>query len=127
MEEPMEKAKIEKYKKVLLTLKTQILSGGVLKIASDLHTSPEDLSEEGDLANNVIHQEISFNIKNRELKKLREIEEALDRIESNCFGECDDCGEEISEKRLNTQPWTTLCIHHAEERERENLVKKLAW
>lgn len=122
----MNKAKLEKYKKQLLTLKSQILSGGFLKSSEDLYISSEDLAEEGDLANNVIQQQVSFNIRNRELAKLRQIEEALDRIENNCFGECDDCGEEISEKRLDTQPWASLCITHAEEREREQVVKKLA-
>lgn len=122
----MKKAKLEEYKKKLLNLKTQILSGGLLRSNSDLHISSEDLAEEGDLANNVIHQQVSFNMRNRELNKLRQIEEALDRIEQNCYGECDDCGEEISEKRLNTQPWATLCITHAEEREREQVAKKTA-
>ena len=58
-------------------------------------------------------------MRDRELTKLRAIEEALMRIEDGTYGMCEDCEEEIGEKRLRNQPWTTLCITHAEERERE--------
>ncbi|MCK5074373.1 MAG: TraR/DksA family transcriptional regulator [Bacteriovoracaceae bacterium] len=115
----MDKTKLEKYKKILLEQKTKILSGGHLRSSEDLHISQDDLAEEGDLANSVINQQISFNIRHRELVKLRLIEEALDRIETGTYGYCEECEEKISEKRLSTQPWTTLCITHAEERERE--------
>ncbi len=44
------------------------------------------------------------------LGKLRQIEEALRRIEEGLYGVCQDCGEEISAKRLAAVPWARLCI-----------------
>lgn len=35
---------------------------------------------------------------------------ALRRLDSNEFGYCDDCGEEIGEKRLMLNPTVTRCI-----------------
>ncbi len=115
----MDKAKLNEYKNLLLKAKMKILNAGVLNKTDDLAVSSDDLSDEADLASSVITQQVSFNIRDRELQKLRLIEEALMRIEEGTYGLCEDCDEEIGEKRLKNQPWTTLCITHAEERERE--------
>jgi DnaK suppressor protein len=115
----MKKEQLDYFKSVLLKQKMQILNGGVLRSSEDLYVSTDDLPDEADLATNVINQQISFNMRERELKKLRDIEEALVRVDNGTFGLCEDCDEEIPQKRLEMQPWTTLCIEHAEEREKE--------
>ena len=107
------------FKKVLLDAKNQIINHGLLTTKEDLHISPDDLADETDLASSVINQQVTFNIRKRELEKLRHIELALQRIDDGTYGECEECGEFIGKKRLMNQPWATLCIVHAEERERE--------
>src|SRR5210317_1280721 len=116
----MKKKELENYKNLLLKMKANILNGGILRSQEGLTIASEDLAEDGDIANSVINQEISFNMKQRELIKLRNIEEALQRIENGTFGVCEECDEPIKAKRLENQPWTTLCIVHAEDKEREN-------
>lgn len=115
----MDQSAVDKFKAKLLKLKMEILNGGIINSKADLHVSQDDLADETDLASNVIAQQISFSIREREIRKLRLIEQALQRVEEGGFGECEDCGEDIEHKRLENQPWTTLCIVHAEERERE--------
>ena len=115
----MTKSELEDHKMRLLQLRNTILNGGILTSAEDLTVSPDDLHDETDLATSVINQQVTFNIRSRELRKLRMIEAALQRIEEGAYGSCDDCDEEIGNKRLRNQPWTNLCIIHAEERERE--------
>lgn len=112
------------YKNLLLQMKTKILNGGILRSTEDLHISQEDLSDEADLAASVINQQVTFEIRAKEIAKLKAIEEALFRIEMGTYGECDECGEPIGHKRLLTQPWATLCITHAEELEREQRFLK---
>ncbi len=119
-EERVEKAKLEKFKELLLKLKMQILNGGILRSNDDLTVSSDDLSDEADLASSVINQQVTFNMRHRELEKLKAIDEALYKIENGTYGHCEECDEEIFEKRLENQPWTVLCITHAEEKEREN-------
>jgi DnaK suppressor protein len=116
----MTKAQLKELKEVLLKKKTEILNGGILTSNEDLHVSSEDLPDEADLASSVINQQISFNIRQRELDKLRAIDEALYRIDDGSYGQCEECDEEIAFKRLKTQPFTSLCITHAEEKERED-------
>lgn len=116
----MDKAKLEEFKKILLAKKEQIINSGLLSANDDLKISSDDLPDEADIASNVINQQVSFNIRHRELNKLRHIDAALDRIHKGTYGHCEECEGFIGHKRLTYQPWTTLCITHAEEKERED-------
>lgn len=115
----MEAEKLEYFKKKLLAAKAEILNGGILTSTDDLKMSTDDLPDEGDVANAVINQQVTFNIRERAMQKLRKIEDALHRISEGTYGHCEDCDEPIGAKRLENQPWAELCITHAEERERE--------
>lgn len=117
----MDEKKLNEYKELLLQHKMKILNGEQFKQNEDLCVAPEDLPDEADLAASVISQQVTFNLRHREMNKLRLIEEALMRIEDGDFGGCEECGEAIGAKRLKNQPWATLCITHAEEKEREEM------
>lgn len=115
----MNKTQIEAYKKKLLELKQQILNDSYTRDTEDLKISTDDLADEADIAASVINQQVSFGLRDRNFAKLRQIEDALYRVNSGTYGLCDECEEPISEKRLERQPFATLCITHAEELERE--------
>ncbi len=115
----MDDKKIEHFKKKLLTSRAQIINSGVLSNLEDLQIKSDDLADEADLASNTINQQVSFSIREKELVKLRRIDAALARIEEGQYGICIESGEEIEEKRLETQPWAEFCIEVAEEKERE--------
>lgn len=51
-------------------------------------------------------------------RKMEEIDLALTKLQSEQYGICEICGEEISEKRLEALPWTTKCIDCAAEMEK---------
>jgi RNA polymerase-binding protein DksA len=42
--------------------------------------------------------------------EIREIDHALRRLEDGSYGECAECGESISEQRLQALPFARLCI-----------------
>ncbi len=42
------------------------------------------------------------------------VNEALQRITTNDFGFCQQCGKEISLERLRAKPWARYCLEHAE-------------
>lgn len=114
----MDQKKLDFYKNLLLQQKEKILKNGYFKQKEDLHVAPEDLSDEADLASSVIGQQVTFQLRAKEMETLRAIDFALYRIEQGEYGCCEECGDEISEKRLSFQPWADLCITHAEEQER---------
>ena len=42
--------------------------------------------------------------------QLREVESALDRLNTGEYGACAECGTPISSKRLRALPWATCCV-----------------
>jgi len=48
------------------------------------------------------------------VEQLAEIDAALQRLELGQYGRCLDCGEPISEGRLEAMPAATLCVSCAE-------------
>ncbi len=70
------------------------------------------------------HEEfISLRLNGMEYAQLRQIEEALDRIESGDFGHCLSCERPIPAKRLEAIPWAKYCVRcqerHADKTYRE--------
>ena len=53
---------------------------------------------------------IELRTRNRYRKLLDKIEHALEKIENNEYGFCEDTGEKIGIKRLEARPVATLCI-----------------
>lgn len=53
---------------------------------------------------------INIKIQETEYKLLKAIDNALIRIENKTFGTCQECGKPIAKARLESVPWTRLCI-----------------
>lgn len=62
-------------------------------------------------------------IKDRERKLIRKIDQAILRIKEGEFGMCESCGGDISVKRLQARPVTTLCIDCKTEQEQEERTR----
>jgi DnaK suppressor protein len=54
-------------------------------------------------------------------QELRMIDAAVRRIDERAYGECVDCGGEISIERLRALPYTLLCEEDARHREAERI------
>ena len=54
-----------------------------------------------------------MDLMNSERKILREINEALERIEQGTYGICQGTGERIAKARLEATPWTPYCVEYA--------------
>lgn len=115
----MDTKKLEYFKNKLLDARNKILNSGVLSNFEDLQINSDELADEADLATNTINQQVSFSIREKEMNKLRRIDAALERVEDGSYGYCIESGDEIEQKRLETQPWAEFCIEVAEEKERE--------
>lgn len=61
-------------------------------------------------ANEESSRDVEF--KHRELlqARLRQIDDALDRLLSGAYGRCSDCNSSIEEKRLDADPAIAFCI-----------------
>jgi DnaK suppressor protein len=79
----------------------------------------EMVGDEADLASAHISQTQALNQRDKLLAKIKEIDEALGRMESGTYGVCEETEEPIEDKRLIAIPWTRLSLEGAEVRERE--------
>jgi RNA polymerase-binding transcription factor len=67
-------------------------------------------SDEGDLSQQHHEEWIFLNRNTLDMKLLREIADALHRIETDTYGICPECEEPISSKRLDAVPWARYCV-----------------
>ncbi len=68
------------------------------------------LSDEGELAERYHEEWVTSSRDHLDHVLLFQIKDALNRVEAGDFGECQECGERISMKRLKAIPWTRHCI-----------------
>ena len=66
-----------------------------------------------DTASETYDREFDEGIEEDAQQQLREVEDALARLEAGTYGTCSMCGKPIPEERLEAVPWTTLCIDDA--------------
>ena len=114
----MTKAQLKKFKTLLETKRDEILKRAKQTLNDDMTLDTNDLPDEMDLASSEYLQSFTFRLRGREKSFLDKIERALQKIEEGTFGNCEECEEEISVKRLEARPETTLCIRCKEDQER---------
>lgn len=65
-------------------------------------------------------RELSLFIAQRENKFVKNLENAIKRIDNGTYGACRSCGELIGKKRLQIVPHATLCIKCKSNKERKD-------
>jgi DnaK suppressor protein len=75
------------------------------------------VSDDGDLADVAFRDAIQAAKLTRHQSRLRDIEEALRKIDEGTFGVCEDCEGEIPVGRLNAVPFALLCVECQEKLE----------
>ncbi len=76
------------------------------------------VSHPADISGDTIEREHSVTMLSRNYKVVRKIEDALKRIESGTYGDCESCGTDIPLPRLKVKPHARLCIACQEEQEK---------
>lgn len=110
------KKKLVKQRQDLLTEAEHTLTS---KISSEKESFPDPTDQAvAELDNNFV-----LRLRGREQKLLKKIEEAIARIDSGEYGVCESCGEQISLKRLEARPVTTLCIECKTRQEEEEKLQ----
>ena len=105
----MSKSQLNHFRTILNEWKTELSQD----IDRTVHTMQDELTSYAD-PNDRASQEsdMALELKNRdrERKLIKKIDETLRNIESQDYGYCTGCGEEIGLKRLEARPTATLCI-----------------
>jgi DnaK suppressor protein len=103
----------------LLDMRTKLLHEMDLEAKAEREGNKDEGLDTYDLASEERDREISFILSDREHSKIRNIDDALERMQEGSYGVCDSCGLEIAEERLSAMPFTRLCRDCQQEHERE--------
>lgn len=120
-EEYMCPNQLEYFRNRLLSWKTELLNDSTETIK---HLQEENWKESdiNDRASIEIDAAIELKTRNRYRKLIDKIDAAIQRIENNEYGYCEDTGEEIGIDRLQARPIATLCIEA--QKKHENYEKQ---
>ena len=113
----MNKVQLKKFKTLLTEKRDEIVKKAKQTLEEDMTLDSNDLPDEMDLASSEDLQSFTFRLRAREKTFLDKISKARQKIEEGTFGTCEECGEEISVKRLEARPEATLCIRCKEDQE----------
>jgi RNA polymerase-binding protein DksA len=114
-------ADIEHFKQMLLEKRGEILANvnemedetlkkSRLDAAGDLSSMPIHMA---DIGSDNYEQEFTLGLMDSERKLLKEIDDALQRIEQGIYGICEGTGKQIQKARLEAQPWARYCVEYA--------------
>lgn len=103
----MENGELTRYKSLLLT-KRQELSNGK-SLVDSIPTAGELRGDPVDMAASETYAATQVRLHQTDSKLMRAIDDALARIRNEKFGLCEECGEPISNARLEAVPWTRWC------------------
>lgn len=116
---------LREYKQLLLRKRAE-LAGDVLQLtnvvtkrtgtgASDHSAMPIHMA---DLGSDNWEQEFTLGLIANERDRIRDIDDALERIEDKSYGVCLATHKPISQARLHAKPWAKYCIDYARAREK---------
>ena len=99
-----------KFFRHMLQQKIHELLGEAEKTVSEMNNGNDNFPDPNDLATFVSDRNFELRIRDRERKLIGKLREAIKRIDDRIYGICENCGGQISEKRLLARPVTTHCI-----------------
>ncbi len=108
-EEFMNEAQKDHFREILLEWKRQLMEEVDMTI-SHLKEEATNFADPSDRASQEEEFSLELRTRDRERKLIRKIDKAIERLEEDDYGYCDDCGVEIGIRRLEARPTATQCI-----------------
>lgn len=118
----LSKKELEKYREILLAKRAELV-GDISNIEDEalrqnsgsLSSLPQHMAEQG---SDTFEQSISLDLAQVDRNLIREIDEALQRIDQGTYGVCLRTGQRISAERLAEIPWAKYSIEAQRDLER---------
>jgi len=110
----LKKLLISKRQEIFKEVKTEISK----YIKGETRQLVDTALDDGDWSIVDLSEDISFKHLSTHRENLLKIDEALRKLDEGTYGICEDCGEEISQERLDILPFAIYCIDCQEKREK---------
>ena len=119
----MKKQDLDKFKKRLLDERDKIIQAKNNKAGQEISNTQS--GDEADMASAEMELDAMYQGDQRGHNMLQDIQDALQKIEDGTYGECENCGEDISIARFVANPMAKLCVDcKSEEEVREKKYAK---
>ncbi|MEI6437864.1 MAG: TraR/DksA family transcriptional regulator [Candidatus Omnitrophota bacterium] len=126
MPDKLDAKKLEFFKKLLLSIKSQV-NGDIRSMANE---SEGDQSDKGDLSGHAMHmadvatdmydREFNLSLASNDREILQKVDAALSRIDKGNYGFCLESGKRIPEQRLKAIPYAEYCLEVQEAMDRKS-------
>ena len=114
----------KELRSILEELRHKTLLDAKEKLKSGTAATQQEIGDFYDQASEERDRELDLLLSDRERGKLRQIDEAFERLEEGTYGQCEDCGEMINPKRLRIVPFARTCVECQADKEQEERVMK---
>ncbi len=118
----MEQKDLDYFRKLLNGMLEEAVQKGTATI-EDMQGALEVFADPADRATMESDRAFVLRLRDRELKLIKKIKGALQRLEDGTYGICEECGEEIGVARLKARPVTKLCIRCKSKQEEEESIR----
>ena len=115
---------MERFKEMLLQKREELVNEVEEVRSRSVEDSEEDDKDYIDYAVSSYTKEFLYSLSDMERKELIAVDRALKAIEDETYGTCEECGDDIEEKRLKAVPWATFCLNDQELADRGLLVPR---
>ncbi len=113
----MSEQQLEHFRNLLGAWKTELMEE-VDRTMLHMKDDAANFPDPNDRATQESEFGLELRTRDRERKLLKKIASALQRVEGQTYGYCEETGEEIGLRRLEARPVATLCVEAQERRER---------
>ena len=117
----MDKRFVSKMNKELIRIKEEILKN-LLAESADFEALVDDMDPKDfvDIAADDIDRKTLEALSSHEIRRLRQIDNAISRIKNERYGVCMRCNKRIPKERLEAIPYAFMCIDCQTSDERRN-------
>lgn len=109
---PLKKSEIEMFKKRLEQIRAE-MTKMVQEVSQEVKSDAESKGysqHHADGGTDDFDRTVSLQLTDKEIKILRQIDRALEKIEDGTYGICDLSGEEIPYRRLEAIPYASMTV-----------------
>ena len=118
--------RIQELRQILLDRRSQIEGDVRSRIRDGRTERTEEVLDDGATSDAALQNGIDFAVIQLKAETLARIDAALARLDAGTYGDCFDCGDEISDKRLRALPFAVRCTTCEEKREQQTRARQLA-
>ena len=104
----MNELNVEKFKEKLIAERDVLIAR--MSNKDDLSVDDSETPDPVDLAVRNYSKNVMLAVSEGKSRQLTLVNEALERIEDEEYGICQNCEQDIIEKRLNAVPWARYCL-----------------